>query len=852
MTPRQGHDLRLVAPAIAAWTAAAIAIGAGRAAAYGIAGAAVAAIAFVRRRGDAGRWCTLALTCAAASAVGVGLRAAAVESGPVRDLARSGGHATVEAVVTADPQWGSGRRFLLVRMRAQTVDARGRRTRVRVPILAMAFDRRWSGLLPGQRVRFTGRFAPPRRAELLAAVVVVRGPPTVLGPASAVQRAAEHVRGRLRLAVARLPSDQRGVLPGMVVGDTSRLDARLADDFRTAGLTHLLVVSGSNLAIVVGAVLGLCRLVGLGHRGTPLVAALAVPVFVVVARPEPSVLRATVMGLIGLLALAVGRRRQGLPALCAAVLLLILIDPALARSYGFALSVLATAGLLILAPPWRERLRRRLPGPLADAVAVAAAAQVAVAPVLVMLSGEVGVVAVLANLLAAPAVAPATLLGAAAALVALVWPQAAQVVAWPAGLAVGWIIWVARTAADLPYATIPWRAGGLGALSLLAAGGCAALILRFRRIRLVAAAAMAGLLVAVVVLRVLSPGWPPQGWMMVACDVGQGDAIVLSAAPGRAVVVDTGPEPRPVDACLDRLGIREVPLLVLTHPHADHVNGIDGVLDGRRLHTVLTTPLGTGREARPALTPAAQAPRAANPGAPTPALNPPPHSTLTAQTADHLKDAVPQPPPRLATGTTTCPQRGAAVYAVEATATMASPAGFTPAASGLRAPSVVRSGDGSGAVLRPAAAGQRWQIDGLTLTVLGPDGTGPKLTSQDDGSAVNNASVVLVAQRQGFSALLAGDIEPEAQRALQGVVPPVQVLKVPHHGSRKQEPNFLAATRAAISVISVGRGNDYGHPSTATTEMLRRLGMRVHRTDQDGDIAVVRTASGGLAVVTRR
>src|SRR5690606_172333 len=306
----------------------------------------------------------------------------------------------------------------------------------------------------------------PEGADLLAAVVIVRGPPAVLGPPSRTQRAAEHVRARLRAAVARLPPDQRGVLPGMVVGDTSGLDPGLAEDFRAAGLTHLMVVSGANLAIVIGAVLGLCRLLGLGRRRAPPVAVLAVLAFVLVARPEPSVLRATVMGLIGLLALVTGRQRQGVPALAAAVLILVLIDPALARSYAFVLSVLATAGLLVLAPPWRERLARRLPGPLAAALAVAAAAQVAVSPVLV--------------LLAAPAVAPATLLGALATAVALFSLPLAQAIVWPAGLAVGWIIRVARTAAALPYATIPWTGGGLGATTLLLAAVAALLILRSR------------------------------------------------------------------------------------------------------------------------------------------------------------------------------------------------------------------------------------------------------------------------------------------------------------------------------------------------------------------------------------
>ncbi|MQY02758.1 ComEC/Rec2 family competence protein [Actinomadura macrotermitis] len=700
----------------------------------------------------------VALACAAASAGGTGLRMSAVGNGPVRELARHSGRAVAEAVVTGDPQVrrGGGRPMVIVRARAVLVTEHGRRIRVRVPVLLIAADPRWGDLVPSRRVRFSGRFEAPRGAGLLGAVVLVRGPPAVLGPPSAVQRAAGRVRSRLRQAVRHLPPAQRGVLPGMVVGDTSRLDPDLAEDFRVAGLTHLLVVSGANLAIVIGAVLGLCRCAGLGRRYAPPLAAVAVLVFVVIARPEPSVLRATVMGMIGLLAFFSGRPRQGVPALGAAVLLLVLIDPALARSYGFALSVLATAGLLLLAPPWRDRLRRRMPGPLADALAVAAAAQVAVAPVLVMLSGEIGVVSVVANLLAAPAVPPATLLGALGAVTAPVWPPAAEVVVWPAGLAVGWIVWVARTAAALPYATVPWRQGGLGALGLLAAGGVAVLVLRSRRLRLLAAAALAGVFAAVVALRAVAPGWPPPGWLMVACDVGQGDALALAAGPGRAVVVDAGPDPRPVDACLHRLGVRDVPLLVLTHPHADHIDGVPGVRRGCTVRMVLTTPRGPGRETR------------------------------------------------FTGGLTT---------------------GF-------------------------AQAGARWSVGDLSLSVLGPPPSGARLTPADDGTTINNASVVLVARRPGFSALLAGDAEEEAQRSLADGVPPVQVLKVPHHGSRSQDRGFLAAAHAAISIVSVGRDNDYGHPSRSTLDLLERIGTRVHRTDREGDIAVVRTR-GGLAVVSR-
>ncbi len=778
------HDLRLVLPALATWLTAATTIALPPLAVYAVAAVTLlTALPLLTRApatpynptsppfsadavgvgtGVAGGWrgavgrrrlVGVVLVCAAASAAGVGLRATAVSTGPVRDLARNGGFATAEAVVTGDPRAkpGRGRQVIILRARAEAVPG----AEVRVPVLLIASDPGWLRLVPSQRVRLHGRFVTPEGADLLAAVVIVRGPPAVLGPPSRTQRAAEHVRARLRAAVARLPPDQRGVLPGMVVGDTSGLDPGLAEDFRAAGLTHLMVVSGANLAIVIGAVLGLCRLLGLGRRRAPPVAVLAVLAFVVVARPEPSVLRATVMGLIGLLALVTGRQRQGVPALAAAVLILVLIDPALARSYAFVLSVLATAGLLVLAPPWRERLARRLPGPLADALAVAAAAQVAVSPVLVMLSGEIGVVAVFANLLAAPAVAPATLLGALATAVAPFSLPLAQAIVWPAGLAVGWIIRVARTAAALPYATIPWRGGGLGATTLLLAAVAALLILRSRRLRVLAAAAMTGILAAVVIMRATAPGWPPPGWQLVACDVGQGDALALSTAPGQAVVVDTGPDPALVDRCLRRLDVEQVPLLILTHPHADHVGGTSGVRNGRAVQEILTTSRTSGREARLA------------PGIP----------------------------------------------------------------------------------IRHANAGQQWRIGDLTLSVLSPH-PGPALSPGDDGAAINNASVVVVARRPGFSAMLAGDIEEEAQRALATTVPHVHVLKVPHHGARSQDRAFLAAARASVSLISVGEDNDYGHPSPATLKLLQDLGTRVHRTDREGDIAITRTRTG-IAVVPR-
>lgn len=291
---------------------------------------------------------------------------------------------------------------------------------------------------------------------------------------------------------------------------------------------------------------------------------------------------------MGLLALAIGRQRAAFPALSVAVIVLVLWDPAMAVSIGFALSVLATGGLVLIAPRWAERLADRgVPRGLAEALAVPAAAHLVTAPVVAGFAGEVSMVAIVTNLLAAPVVAPATVLGVLAAVVAPVAPWLAELLVRLAGPAADWLIVVARHGADVPGAVIAWPAGWLGGLLL---AGCVLLLvaaLRRRRLRVLVGVVLTGLLVVVVPVRVIAPGWPPDGWTMVACDVGQGDALVLATGDaGRAVVVDTGPEVAPLAACLDRLDVSRVPLVVLSHLHADHIGGLDAVLADRAVGAV--------------------------------------------------------------------------------------------------------------------------------------------------------------------------------------------------------------------------------------------------------------------------
>jgi competence protein ComEC len=579
-------DLRLVVGAVAVWLSVLAALVLPPLAAATAGGVAVllALAALSRRR----RWSAtvvLLLGCGGAAALATSAQVAGVEHSPLTHLAEKRATATMELVLGDDPRaliGGAGPPSIVVAARARKVAADGRTWSLSDRILVLAPARSWSGLLPSQRVRVEGRLVPPSRRDLTAAVLTVHSAPSAVGPPSDVQTAAGRVRAGLRDAASVLPEGSRGLLAGLVDGDVSGLDRQLAADFKTAGLSHLTAVSGTNVAIVTGAVLLLLRALTVGPRTSAVAAGATLAGFVVLARPSPSVLRAAVMGAIALLALATGRPRSALPALGAAVLLLVFVSPPLARDPGFALSVLATAGLIVLGPGWAAWLRaRRVPAGVAEALAVPAAATVATAPVIAAISGTVSLVSVPANLLAEPAVAPATVLGVLAAVVSLVSGAAARWLARLAGLPVGWLVQVGTRAAHVPLAAVSWPGGLTGAAVLVLALAVAVPVVRWRPARRVALAAAAGAALVLVPVRTISPGWPPPGWLVIACSVGQGDALAVNAGAGAAMVVDAGPEPTAVDGCLRRLGVRSVPLLVLTHLHADHIGGLDGVLHGR-------------------------------------------------------------------------------------------------------------------------------------------------------------------------------------------------------------------------------------------------------------------------------
>lgn len=560
--------------------------------AAGVLAVAVVALAARRRRS----WYLAAVTCLAAVCLGSGAaHVVAQERAPLRALA------TERAVVVVDlrldraarfhPEsgtrsawwWGSGR-LESIEGRSQTW-----RSGARLDIAATGdAARAWGAAALGERLRVAGRLEVPDEPGAAEAVLRVRDPPTWIAGSGPVWRGVERLRGGLREASAPLPADAAALVPALVVGDTSRMSDELRERFRTTGLLHLTAVSGANLTLLLAFLRWAALPLGLRGRWLTAVLVAGVAGFVVLCLAEPSVVRAAAMGVVGLAALGrAGRGRQGLRYLGLAVLLVVLVDPWMARSVGFALSVLASFGLLRWAATWTDALARWMPRWCAEAVAVPVAAQLATEPVVVWLAGQVSVVGVLANALAGPLVGPATVLGLAAAGAAAVWtPLAAPFVAL-AGVCAQAIAWVARLGDALPGAARPWPATPL-TLCLLALF-C---LLATRVIPWVLARPAWSLGCAVVLVISLArtpspPGWPPAGWAVAFCDVGQGDATVLNAGRGAGVVIDAGPQAGALTACLDQLGISRVPLVVFTHLHADHVAGATA-LAGRRPDVLLT------------------------------------------------------------------------------------------------------------------------------------------------------------------------------------------------------------------------------------------------------------------------
>ena len=476
--------------------------------------------------------------------------------------------------LTTDPHLSakrvSGQNFLPPSYSAlaslQEVTIKERSYRLHIPVRLIARDSEIAKLLPGQKISASveiARSKEPRVAALLLAnkEIEIRNEPSLW--------AASLGKIRLGLRAASGTGDAGSLIPGMVLGDTSLQSEQFRGNMRRSGLTHLVAVSGANFAIVSAFILWCAQFLFRTMRFRIIATAFALTAFIALVRPSPSVLRAAAMAAVLLIAYATKRGTDSLPALGFAIAAVVIGDPWQGRDPGFALSVLATAGLLLFAPRIVDYFSRFLPNFLAQAIAPPIAAMAFCAPVIVSIAGYLSPMSIFANLLAAPAVAPITIIGFIAALISPLLPQLSVVLVTFIKPLAWWIASVADWAAGFRVLTL-----SKGLLGFTIAALFIALILILPR-----KVFIAGLLL-VLALTYLQR-FPGGDWQVANCDIGQGDGAAINLGQHRAIVIDTGPDPELIDRCLKELSIREIPLLILTHGHADHIAGLSGAVRGR-------------------------------------------------------------------------------------------------------------------------------------------------------------------------------------------------------------------------------------------------------------------------------
>ncbi|WP_394686163.1 ComEC/Rec2 family competence protein [uncultured Microbacterium sp.] len=545
--------------------------------------AACATTALAWRRSAVLAVVAVALACSAAAAGTVAT--AGSTRAQIEALEADGGrHLELELTVTGridgSPDGGAWFDAVATRVRAGALAVTGT-----VPARVLVDAERRSALgaaSMGSEVVLTGRAIPSDPGERAALVVRASSIESASTPAG-VWAFFEGLRDGLVASTRGLPQPGAGLVPGLAVGDTSSLDPGTETAMNASSLSHLTAVSGANCAIVVGAAFALLAFCGASRGGRVAGAMLVLAAFVALVTPEPSVIRAAAMAAVAMLALALGRPAIGVAVLSLAVTVLLVVDPWLSRSLGFALSAAATGALLVLARPLAGGLERWMPRALALALAVPTSAQLVCGPLIVLIDPHVPLLGVAANLVADPAAAPATIAGALACIAPFPWLRdGLTALAW---LPAAWIAAVAHTTAAVSAQNLPWPGGPVGA-ALLAGVGAAVGIAVVRPHRLPRITAISSLAVAVVVGLVLGqtavrtvagPLTVPVAWQVAMCDVGQGDATLWRSGDAVALV-DTGPEPEALTRCLQTFGVDHLALVVLTHFDLDHVGGSAAVM----------------------------------------------------------------------------------------------------------------------------------------------------------------------------------------------------------------------------------------------------------------------------------
>ena len=438
----------------------------------------------------------------------------------------------------------------------------------------------------GERLTGLGRLRPSQEQRVAGTLIIDE---ISERDSKLIWQALDQIRKKYRSLFIDL-SDAGSLVPGMVIGDTSLQSEEFDAAMRLAGLSHLTAVSGANFSIVATMVLWLVSLRIRDKRIRIFITAATLLFFTIIVRPSPSVLRAGVMAAVVLFAQLRGNQRSSILALAGAVAILLLVDPYQGSDAGFALSVLATLGIILISPRVVEWLTShwRLPKVIAEVIAIPVAATLLCSPIVIAISGKFSVASIPLNIVAAPLVPVVTLAGflaflslpfaslahfsTLASLLSDFLGHLAYLAAWPIARMATW-------SHHAPILEMPFGILG-GFLFLLA---LIVILIGVRNLRTRRHRLMGVLALILVPLSALLVTYEHRQWQLYQCDVGQGDALLIRTSQTSAMVIDVGPDPSRIDRCLRMAGVRSISLLVITHLHADHYGGITGALRGREV-----------------------------------------------------------------------------------------------------------------------------------------------------------------------------------------------------------------------------------------------------------------------------
>lgn len=389
--------------------------------------------------------------------------------------------------------------------------------------------------------------------------------------------AIDYVRQQFLELLSGVSDDSAGLVAGLTIGERGAISETLSLQMKQLSLTHLVAVSGANLAIVMGVVYLLAAKLGLSRNLRFCLALVVMAAYVLLVGPESSVIRAATMAVFVMVGLWIGRGTNPLAALSLAIIFLLSIDPGLAVDVGFGLSALATAGLLLLAPKLYQVLESRMPALLAIGVAATVSAQLYTLPIILYLQPSLPLYSVLANLLVEPLVAPITILGLLA--VITIWlPPLSSLISFVASIGSNWIVVVATNLAPMPFVRLHFVEGPAGVLLATLFVVAISFFFSSRRpklrtasgISMTAIVAIAGSWIATDLVR--SERFAGD-WEVFFCDVGQGDAALVRSA-GQTMLIDLGPDSDELKSCLEKAKVSSIDIVLLSHFDADHVGGL--------------------------------------------------------------------------------------------------------------------------------------------------------------------------------------------------------------------------------------------------------------------------------------